>query len=132
MVKLIKDSISKLKEMVQGAESANMAFERTNALMTSLVDEHGNFVKVSARYCEFLGYAEAELLGRHFSVIVAPEKQAKVTHSQQRYISGLNDVPFAWTLIKKSGERVVVFVDAVRITDEEGRKFKLAIIEEVH
>lgn len=131
MQKVILDTKQRLKGLVEGADSVKEAFERSKTLMTTLTDESGLFVKVSNSYCNFLGYTEAELIGKHFSLIVVPIAKEEVTDFQRRYIKGESVVPFAWTLVKKNGDHVIVFVDAVRVTDDEGRTFKLAILEEV-
>ena len=56
------------------------AFEVT-AVGICVTDDAGRFVLVNHAFCQTVGYSEGELLGWHFSLVVAPEEREDATRT---------------------------------------------------
>ena len=76
--------ISEIKEMERKlVESENkyrkLIEEAGDVLYTS--DANGNFTYINQRVTNLTGYSSEELLGKHFSILIAPEWQEKVKNT---------------------------------------------------
>jgi PAS domain S-box-containing protein len=73
----------------------------------ALLDSNGIFQKVNEQYCQFYHYTKEELIGRHFSMIIAPEQKtfAMETHkgviSKRAEANGVFDVLTKAQILKK-------------------------------
>jgi len=118
----------KLATRVASSETVDEAYHRIAESYSSLTDSNGIVLQMSEPYLRLLGYNREEVVGKHFSMLLFPESKVMATQHQQDYIRGIYHVPPTWILQHKSGRSLKVHVDAVRITDHEGNRYKLAVI----
>ncbi|PSB60941.1 hypothetical protein C7B61_16695, partial [filamentous cyanobacterium CCP1] len=88
----------------------------------SLVRITGQFVKVNARYCDLLGYTEAELLLMTFQEITHPADLDKDLEGLQRMLTGeIDSFQVEKRYITKHGAIVPVLMHAALIYDPDGQ-----------
>ena len=88
----------------------------------SLVRITGQFVKVNARYCDLLGYTEAELLLMTFQEITHPADLDKDLEGLQRMLTGeIDSFQLEKRYITKQGAIVPVLMHAALIYDPDGQ-----------
>lgn len=87
----------------------------------SLVSLTGQFVKVNARYCDLLGYTEAELLQLTFQEITHPADLASDLEGIRQMLDGtLRSFQLEKRYFSKQGIPIPVLMNAALIRDESG------------
>ena len=82
---------------------------------------NGQFLKVNKKFCELLGYSEAELLGKHLGDMSVDENQAGNTELLKGLSEGaIRGYQMEKQYIHKSGKHVWIHLSASRIEDENG------------
>jgi PAS domain S-box-containing protein len=71
-----------------------------------VVDEHGNFLYVSAGCENLLGYRAAELIGRHMIEFVHPDDRGRTTNRVWQIMQGVSATRFSNRWIHKFGHSV--------------------------
>ena len=82
-----------------------------------LEDATGHITFVNPRTAELLGYTAEELMGRHYTTIVAPEYVAQAEEETTKRFQGIAS-RYEMVLLTKGGERVPVIVSARPLFDE--------------
>ncbi|MDY7114871.1 sensor domain-containing diguanylate cyclase [Halomonas sp. SSL-5] len=98
-----------------------------------VTDAEGRFEMVNPAYCEFYGYREEELLGRHFTLMV-PEANRTILHElHERFIAGEDDEELAqeWEVHGKDGELRNILARAARIIDADGAVKKVTFVVDI-
>ncbi len=94
----------------------------------------GQFLRVNQRFCEIVGYSEAELLQITFQQITHPEDLGNDLHHLQRVIAG--EIPtfsIEKRYIRKSGESRWVNLSVSLVRDEAGAvQYAIGVIEDIH
>ena len=86
-----------------------------------MVNEDGNFTLISRVVQKRLGYTREDLIGEHFSKIVAPEYRDMLNENLKRRISGQEDPgKFKVEIIAKSEDRIPVELNITPMEDDEG------------
>lgn len=82
-----------------------------------IVDQYGIIQFVNERYCEMLGYAAHELLGRHESTVVSEEDQALLVSKATLRKQGISD-QYELGLVTRQGDRIWALVNGSPYIDE--------------
>ncbi len=86
-----------------------------------MVNEDGNFTLISRVVQKRLGYTREDLIGEHFSKIVAPEYRDMLNEYLKSRISGQEDpANYKVEIIAKSKDRIPVELNITPMKDEEG------------
>jgi PAS domain S-box-containing protein len=85
------------------------------------VDADGTIVYANRRAAQLLGYAPAELLGKHVSEIYAPEVLDKVRHGFAKLKTHGNLTVNESLLIDQAGNRIPVEIRSFAVYDEAGQ-----------
>jgi PAS domain S-box-containing protein len=121
------------------------AVRRSEARLRTIIDstplgicitnEDGIFEYVNDAYCRIYGYAPAELVGAHFTTIVAPDKVQFWRDLHDKYmrmtgeeIRGYSDIRTEWIVRHKDGKPITILADAARITREDGKHQKVTFV----
>ncbi len=100
-----------------------------------ITNEDGIFEYVNDAYCRIYGYAPEELIGEHFTKIVAPDKVQFWRDLHDKYmrmtgeeIRGYSDIRTEWIVRHKDGKPITILADAARITREDGKHQKVTFV----
>lgn len=121
------------------------AVRRSEARLRTIIDstplgicitnENGIFEYVNDAYCRIYGYAPEELIGSHFTKIVAPDKIQFWRDLHDKYmrmtgeeIRGYSDIRTEWIVRHKDGKPITILADAARITREDGKHQKVTFV----
>ena len=127
------------------ATEESNAVRRSEARLRTIIDstplgicitnEDGIFEYVNDAYCRIYGYAPAELVGAHFTTIVAPDKVQFWRDLHDKYmrmtgeeIRGYSDIRTEWIVRHKDGKPITILADAARITREDGKHQKVTFV----
>jgi PAS domain S-box-containing protein len=76
------------EQALRDSEARFRAVFEQAAVSINLVDADGCFIKVNQRFCEFLGYPEAEILGQPFDAFSYPEDLGRDRACWERLLAG--------------------------------------------
>jgi PAS domain S-box-containing protein len=90
-------------------------------VMATHVGLDGQWLKVSPRFCELLGYGEEELLARRCEDVTHPDDIARARMEKQRLIHGATrSVEYEKRFIRKNGEIVWSYLNCSLVAGEDG------------
>jgi PAS domain S-box-containing protein len=118
----------RLTALVAPATTVADAFARAQHRLCSLTDAAGILLDVSPSYVTLLGYNREALIGQHFGMLVHEDHRQEIVAQHTHFIAGQPHVPPTWVLRMADGSPLRVFVEAVRIVDENDKPFKMAVI----
>ncbi|MEO8394368.1 MAG: PAS domain S-box protein, partial [Chloroflexota bacterium] len=98
----------------------------------AVVDVNGDYVQVNSTYCDIYGYPAAEMIGKHFTMILPPELREDGVIAHLRIINGegTNTVRH-WEVTRKDGtEREVISYNSLLVR-ENGERFRVVVILDV-
>jgi len=87
----------------------------------AVIAPDGRFLKVNRSYCDLLGYAKEEMLGRHSSMVIRGADHGEVFERLERMCAG--DEPGYQNerqYVRRDGKVVTVLVDVMPEKDEQG------------
>jgi PAS domain S-box-containing protein len=125
---VLEQARQRLAALVAPATTVADAFARAQHRLCSLTDGAGILRDVSPSYVALLGYTREALIGQHFGMLVHEDHRQEIVMQHAHFIAGQPHVPPTWVLRKADGSPLRVFVDAVRIVDEAGKPYKMAVI----
>lgn len=98
-----------------------------------ITNAEGIFEMVNPAYCDFYGYREEELLGRHMTLVVPEADRARLTELHTRFIHGEDDGERReeWEVVRKNGERRSIIAEAARIVDDRGGVKKVTFVTDI-
>jgi len=100
-------------------------------LALCITDEQGIFEYVNPAYCMFYGYTPAELLGRHFSLVVPPPARQQLTELHDRFIQEGVEIRGEWTVLDREGRRHTILADAARLIGYDGKPRKVTFVMDI-
>jgi PAS domain S-box-containing protein len=121
----VEVDITDLKQAEAALRTSEEQFRRAfddAPIGVSLVTMTGQFVKVNSRYCDLLGYTEAELLSLTFQEITHPADLEEDLIGVQRMIAGeIDSFQLEKQYITKQGAIVPVLINVALIRDQHGQ-----------
>lgn len=126
----ITEQVEALNRLQRSRESMELIFERTPMGMC-VTDEHGNFESVNPAYLDIYGYAEAEMLGNHFTMVVPEENRQTLSDLHDRFIAGGEELRGSWDVMDKRGTAKAVLADAALVTGQDGRPKKVTFVMDI-
>ncbi|MFM7427154.1 MAG: PAS domain S-box protein, partial [Elainella sp.] len=119
---------------LEASEARFRAIFEHAAVGISQVSLTGEFLQVNQRYCELLGYSEAELLGRSLADVTHPDDQEMEWQAIQQMLRGeVNAISLEKRCICKTGEWRWVHLTGSWVQDHlEGRSYLIGVTEDIH
>lgn len=98
-----------------------------------ITNPQGQFELVNPAYCEFYGYREEELLGKHFTMVVPQAYRATMSDLHDLFIEGedTHELRQEWEVRCKSGEVRTIIAEAARIEGDDGAPRKVTFIVDI-
>lgn len=129
----------------RGAQVRSAPVLGSPELLTAIIDttpvgvcvttDDGFFEQVNPAYERLYGYSAAELIGRHFTMVVPQDQRAALTDLHDRFISFGAEMRGEWEVITKDRSRRTILADACRLVGADGRyrkvTFELDITERI-
>jgi len=126
---------SETADAVRRSEARLRTIIDSTPLGICITNEDGIFEYVNDAYCRIYGYAPTELIGEHFTKIVAPDKiqfwrdlHDKYMRMSGEEIRGYSDIRTEWIVRHKDGKPITILADAARITSEDGKHKKVTFV----
>lgn len=126
---------SETADAVRRSEARLRTIIDSTPLGICITNEDGIFEYVNDAYCRIYGYAPTELIGEHFTKIVAPDKiqfwrdlHDKYMRMSGEEIRGYSDIRTEWIVRHKDGKPLTILADAARITSEDGKHKKVTFV----
>lgn len=119
-----------LKELKASEKLLHSVFDATTVGIC-ITDAHGNFVRMNKQYCVMYGYAMGELIGKSFLTVVPSSYHEQAQQLHDDFINGGKEIPADWTVLKKDGTAMVVYVTAELLANANGEKFKVTSVSDV-
>jgi len=91
-----------------------------------IADESGMLVRTNPAFCAMAQYTDAELVGRHFSVVAPPELQPRLAAFLSAVLEESPRVREEWRLRRRDGELVEVLAGFRTLTMPGGRRYIVA------
>ena len=96
-----------------------------------ITNEHGIFEYVNKAFCKLYEYYNDELIGKNFTIVVPDEYKMALQTLHDKYISGTDEVRGEWSVITKSGNRLTILADAVRVKSFDGKSKKVTFVTDI-
>ncbi|WP_369335750.1 GGDEF domain-containing protein [Halomonas sp. ND22Bw] len=98
-----------------------------------ITSEDGTYEMVNPAYCAFYGYAEEELLGRPFTLIMPEASQAAMLARHRDFMQGEaeHDDRQEWEVVRRDGERRSIIVESLRQEGDDGRPRRITFITDI-
>lgn len=111
--------------------STDEVLKKIEGLAVCVTDKDGHFLEVNEAYTQFYGYSEAELIGKHFSMVLPEDTRLYVTRLHNDFIAGAEEMPQTFEVQRKDGRLVNIHVEAVRMVRSvtDGGNTKITMIE---
>lgn len=114
----------------QGAEALRLSEARLHQIINAtpigicITDDAGIFEYVNPAYENIYGYPSAELIGRHFSLVVPEPCRQELSTLHDQFIQGKAEVQGEWTVVGKTGRPFTILSNAARMVGADGRRKK--------
>jgi len=118
-------------EKWKDSDSTIMAIVDSTPSGICITDEFGVFEYVNPAYCSIYGYEPEELIGRHFTMVVAENQRSWLIELHDEFIAGTNEVRGEWPVQNKAGGHLFILADAVRIIDGAGQPKKVTFVTDI-
>ena len=80
-----------------------------------IIDAHGIFRDVNARYCALYGYTREELVGQLFTRIFEPEDQKNIHALHDNFMNEGGELIGSWLAVRKDGRRIQITSESIRV-----------------
>jgi PAS domain S-box-containing protein len=133
---VISRDVTKRKQAEQAVQESEAKFRGTfdqAAVGIAHVDADGKWLKVNQRYCDILGYSEAELLGMSFRDVTHPDDIGMNTEYYRRLRTGeIADYAIEKRYIRKDAQVVWVALTVSPVFNPEGEtQYYTAVVEDI-
>lgn len=122
------------------SDAALMTLIRSTPLAICITDAEGRFQMVNAAYCKLYGYAEEELLGEEFTLVLASEHRDMMRRMHRAFIeTGEDSDPLIgtpgsraeWEVVNRQGKTISILAEAVRVEDDQGNVYKATFVVDI-
>lgn len=96
-----------------------------------ITNAEGYFVQVNDQYCQLYGYSREEIIGKHFTMMVADQHKQMMTDLHDTFIAGGEEPPSEFEVVNKAGERIKIAVFATLLTQPDGSRFKVTSVRRI-
>ncbi len=118
-------------EAVRQSEARLRTIIDATPLGICITNQNYIFEYVNKAYAEIYGYHPSEMIGKPFTMIVQPEKEAFWRDLHDKYIAGYKEIRGEWNTVHKSGKLLTILADAARIVGTDGKPKKVTFVMDV-
>lgn len=118
------------RKLKRSEETFRKIYEMTPMGMC-ITDERGYFESVNPSYLELYGYAQDEVIGNHFTMVVPEENRSFLSDLHDKFIEDGIEIRGNWDVVDKSGAPRAVLADAALITGQDGRPKKVTFVMDI-
>ena len=80
-----------------------------------IIDAHGIFRDVNARYCALYGYTREELVGQLFTQVFAQEDWQHIHALHDKFMNEGGELVGTWRAMRKDGRRIQITSESIRV-----------------
>jgi PAS domain S-box-containing protein len=128
---LIKARLDSVKELLEKKGRNAVSFVKKLAIPACVTNEKGIFTEINEAYCHFYGYTQEELLGKHFTMVVAEEKRAYLTELHDLFMGQKYELQAEWSVVDKHGKEKHIFANAAYVVDTALNAHKITFLIDV-
>lgn len=92
----------------------------------SIINFDGNFVKLNKIYAQMFGYEKEELLGKHYSILIAEDSKSIVDKNHFQTFNDSNILKAEEKVKHKNGTFFYIQTTNLRVNDEQGNKLRIS------
>ncbi|MBR2514114.1 MAG: GGDEF domain-containing protein [Halomonas sp.] len=106
---------------------------KTAPLGICITDPKGHFEMVNPAYCQFYGYREEELIGKHFTLVVPAAYRQHMAELHDAFIQGneTHELRQEWEVRCKNGETRTIIAEAARTIGDDGKPRKVTFVVDI-
>ncbi len=97
----------------------------------AVVDFDGRYRSVNPAYCKMFGYAESDMLGRSFTMVLPVEKREGILARHQAFLTEGGTLKGEFPVVRHDGVTLHVVAESVKIPGDNGRGLRLAYVVDV-
>jgi len=112
---------SKTETLLRNSEEKYRTLIESTLDFVFTVDRKGFFTYINPRFEMVTGHTAAELIGRLFTDVIAPESKELATLQFKRGLKGEKDAPYEIDIIHKDGSRIPVEFNVTTLRDENNQ-----------
>lgn len=121
----------KQRDAVANARDRSRLIIDSTPVAICITNENGYYEYANPRYRTLTGYAEAELVGRHFSLVVPDDKKEELTNLHDEFMGRRYELSGQWAIVSKEGRRIPILASAAYVIDYDGRPKKITFVIDV-
>lgn len=99
---LIAAQPDKVKEIVDGEKEIGIC----------ITNSQGYFVYMNDRYLQIYSYKREDMVGKHFTLVVSPDKQDYMKELHDKFIRDQYEILRQWKVVDSNGDMIDIQVDA--------------------
>jgi PAS domain S-box-containing protein len=98
----------------------------------AVVNSSGHYVQVNPTYASIYGYAPAEMLGKHFTMILPPESHQTAIESHHMVLNSEGRLSTRrWRVVRKDGQQREVVAYNSLLVRENGERLRVGVVLDV-
>jgi diguanylate cyclase (GGDEF)-like protein/PAS domain S-box-containing protein len=97
----------------------------------AVIDFDGRYRSVNPAYCKMYGYAESELLGRSFTMVLPDDEREGILARHQAFLTEGGTLRGEFKVLRHDGVMLHVVAESVKIPGDDDRGLRLAYIVDV-
>jgi diguanylate cyclase (GGDEF)-like protein/PAS domain S-box-containing protein len=97
----------------------------------AVIDFDGRYRSVNPAYCKMYDYAESELIGRSFTMVLPVEERELILARHQAFLTEGGTLKGEFAVLRHDGVTLHVVAESVKIPDDNGRGLRLAYVVDV-
>lgn len=90
-----------------------------------IVDFNGILIELNNNYAELFGYDKAELIGKHYTLLLTDDSKPVVNKNHQKVFNGTNILKAEEKVKHKNGTYFYIQTTNFRVNDEQGNKLRI-------
>ncbi|MEA3488378.1 MAG: PAS domain-containing sensor histidine kinase [Euryarchaeota archaeon] len=132
VVAMLSEQIAKAEETLRKKkEKYRTVVENIHDVVVAL-DTEGKFTYLSQRFEEATGYLPEDVIGHHFTEVIAPEYRESTVERFRRGLSGETIALYEIELLLKDGKRLPIELNVTTILDSDGQPSgRLAVARDI-
>jgi PAS domain S-box-containing protein len=122
----------RLKDAIAANPADFMTVIEDTQLCVCITNETGHFVTANSHYLKNYGYTLEELKGKHFTVVLPPEKVESLSRAHDNFIQNKYEILRKWQVMAQDGRVMEITADAMyteEILDNKPHKVTFVHIE---
>lgn len=119
------------EELIRMSEQKFNSLFKKAPVGICITNDDGIFETVNDRYKEIYGYAESELVGQHFSMVVPSEDDGFWKNKHELFIKGADETRGEFNVINKVGELMIILADSALIRGSDGQPRKVTFVTDI-